>query len=74
MQTPAKYSNEFRLHDQVLSKTANQRIFVLKANEKPPEMFEAEFDKLCQSIDRRDYDSALYKVSVLVPSFRNMTS
>ena len=34
-------------------------------------MFEAEFDKLCQFIDNRDFSSAFNKVHVLVPTFKN---
>lgn len=58
--------------DEFVSKTINERIDVMKATEKPPVMFEVAFDKLCQSIDKRDYDSAFKNVSVLVPKFLNL--
>ena len=40
-------------------KTVNGRILVLREDENPPMIFEAEFDKLCQFIDNRDYGSAI---------------
>jgi FlaA1/EpsC-like NDP-sugar epimerase len=52
------------------AKTSNEMIVVLKENESPPVTFEAEFDTLCQSIDSRDYGSAISKIGVLVPTFR----
>jgi hypothetical protein len=55
-------------------KTDIERICVLKDNENPPVTFEEEFDKLCQSIDDRDYGSAMGKISVLVPTYRNVRS
>lgn len=69
-----KLFEEISLSDETVFKTENQRIFVLKAGENPPVMFEAEFDKLCQSIDNRDYSSAFNKISVLVPTFRSSSS
>ncbi|NLT13473.1 MAG: polysaccharide biosynthesis protein [Clostridiales bacterium] len=51
------------------AKTLNGRIFVLKESENPPMTFEMVFDKLCQSIDDRDYGSAFNKIGVLVPTF-----
>ena len=66
-----KLFEEISLSDETVSKTDNQRIFVLKANDNPPVMFEEEFDKLCQFIDSRDFKSAFNKVHVLVPTFTN---
>jgi FlaA1/EpsC-like NDP-sugar epimerase len=65
-----KLFEEICLSSEVVSKTDNQRIFVLKAGGGPPVMFEAVFDKLCQSIDNRDFVSAFSKVSTLVPSYK----
>jgi FlaA1/EpsC-like NDP-sugar epimerase len=65
-----KLFEEICLSDEVVSKTDNQRIYVLKAGGGPPVMFEAVFDKLCQSIDNRDFVSAFSKVSALVPSYK----
>lgn len=56
------------------AKTANERILVLNENENPPITFETEFDKLCQSIDSRDFSSAISKIGVLVPTFRCVRS
>jgi FlaA1/EpsC-like NDP-sugar epimerase len=50
-------------------KTVNGRILVLREDENPPMIFEAEFDKLCQFIDNRDYGSAISRIGVLVPTF-----
>lgn len=66
-----KLFEEISLSDEIVSRTENQRIYVLKAADNPPVMFEAEFDKLCQSIENRDYGTAFSKVGVLVPTFRN---
>lgn len=66
-----KLFEEISLTDEKVTKTANERIFVLKASDNPPVMFEAEFDKLCQSIDNRDFNLAFNKINVLVPTFRN---
>ncbi len=55
-------------------KTDIERICVIKDNENPPVTFEEEFDKLCQSIDDKDYGSAMGKISVLVPTFQNVRS
>jgi FlaA1/EpsC-like NDP-sugar epimerase len=65
-----KLFEEISLSDETVTKTMNERIFVLKAGDNPPVMFEAEFDKLCQSIDNRDFRSAFNKVGVLVPTFK----
>jgi FlaA1/EpsC-like NDP-sugar epimerase len=69
-----KLFEEISLSDETVSKTANERIFVLKAKYSPPLIFETEFDKLCQSIDQRDYSSAFSEVSTLVPTFPNTRS
>ena len=66
-----KLFEEISLSDETVTKTQNQRIFILKANDNPPVMFEAEFDKLCQSIDNKDFSSAFNKIGVLVPTFRS---
>lgn len=66
-----KLFEEISLTDETVTKTANERIFVLKASDNPLVMFEAEFDKLCQSIDNRDFNLAFNKINVLVPTFRN---
>jgi FlaA1/EpsC-like NDP-sugar epimerase len=66
-----KLFEEISLSDEIVSKTDNERIFVLKADGNPPVMFEAEFDKLCQSIDNRDFPAAFNEVGVLVPTFNN---
>lgn len=66
-----KLFEEISLTDETVSKTANERIFVLKANDSPPMVFEAEFDKLCQSIDNRDFNLAFNKINILVPTFHN---
>jgi FlaA1/EpsC-like NDP-sugar epimerase len=66
-----KLFEEISLSDEIVSKTDNERIFVLKADGNPPVMFEAEFDKLCQSIDNRDFPTAFNEVGVLVPTFNN---
>jgi FlaA1/EpsC-like NDP-sugar epimerase len=55
-------------------KADSERNSIIRENERPPVTFEEVFDKLCQSIDDRDYGSAMGKVSVLVPSFRNLRS
>ncbi|MEL4105825.1 nucleoside-diphosphate sugar epimerase/dehydratase [Oscillospiraceae bacterium WX1] len=65
-----KLFEELSLSDEIVSKTENQRIYILKANGSPPIIFEAEFDKLCQSIDNRDFGSAIKKVGILVPTFK----
>ncbi len=57
------------LPDDSVRNTENERIYVLEANENPPVTFEAAFDKLCQSIDCRDYGSAFNEVSILVPTY-----
>jgi FlaA1/EpsC-like NDP-sugar epimerase len=72
LRTAEKNGNENRPKNEFTGKTANERISVLQENENPPVTFEEEFDKLCQSIDDRDYGLALGKVSVLVPSFQNL--
>ncbi len=69
-----KLFEEISLNNESVSKTENDRIFILKANGKPPVLFEAEFDKLCQSIDNRDFPAAFSKVHVLVPTFRDKIS
>lgn len=51
------------------AKTTNGRILILREDEDPPMTFEAEFDKLCQFIDNRDYGAAIKKIGVLVPAF-----
>lgn len=66
-----KLFEEISLNDETVTKTENERIFVLKANDNPPVLFEAEFDKLCQSIDNRDFNLAFNKINVLVPTFQN---
>ena len=66
-----KLFEEISLCDEIVTKTANERIFVLKANDNPPVVFEAEFDKLCQFIDNKDFSSAFNKVGVLVPTFKS---
>ena len=66
-----KLFEEISLSDEIVTKTANERIFVLKANDNPPVVFESEFDKLCQYIDNRDFSSAFNKVGVLVPTFKS---
>jgi FlaA1/EpsC-like NDP-sugar epimerase len=66
-----KLFEEISLSDETVTKTENQRIFVLKASDNPPVMFEAEFDKLCQSIDNRAFSSAFNKIGILVPTFRS---
>ena len=66
-----KLFEEISLSDETVSKTDNQRIFVLKSSDNPPVVFEAEFDKLCQFIDNRDFSSAFNKVGVLVPTFKS---
>lgn len=72
--TAEKSMNEYRLPDDTVSSTSNEMIYVLKADQRPPVMFEAVFDKLCQSIDNRDDDSAFNKISVLVPTFHKVSS
>ena len=69
-----KLFEEISLDEEDVSKTDNNRIFVLKSTGKPPVLFEAEFDKLCQSIDNRDFGVAFSKVHILVPTFRNKKS
>ena len=65
-----KLFEEISLCDEIVTKTNSERIFVLNANDNPPVVFEAEFDKLCQYIDSRDFSSAFNKVGVLVPTFK----
>ena len=65
-----KLFEEISLNNEIVTRTKNKRIFILKANENPPVVFEAEFDKLCQSIDNRDFSSAFHKVGVLVPTYK----
>jgi FlaA1/EpsC-like NDP-sugar epimerase len=65
-----KLFEELSLSEEIVTKTENNRIYVLKANGNPPVKFEAVFDKLCQSIDNRDFPSAFSKVSMLVPTFK----
>lgn len=64
-----KLFEEISLSDEVVSKTQNERIFVLNANNKPAFIFEEEFDKLCQSIDKRDFHTAFNEVGLLVPTY-----
>jgi FlaA1/EpsC-like NDP-sugar epimerase len=66
-----KLFEEISLNEESVSKTGNDRIFILKANGNPPVLFEAEFDKLCQSIDNRDFNTAFNTVHVLVPTFKD---
>lgn len=67
-----KAANEKILEDKKTIKTLNDKICILKENENPPVTFEEIFDTLCQSIDSRDYGAAYSKISVLVPTFRNI--
>ncbi len=69
-----KLFEEISLTDETVTRTENDRIFILKASGKPPVLFEAEFDKLCQSIDNRDFSTAFSKVHILVPTFKEKTS
>ena len=69
-----KLFEEISLSDESVSKTDNNRIFLLKSNGKPPVLFEAEFDQLCQSIVNRDFNNAFNKVHVLVPTFKDRLS
>jgi FlaA1/EpsC-like NDP-sugar epimerase len=69
-----KLFEEISLTDETVTRTENDRIFILKASGNPPVLFEAEFDKLCQSIDNRDFNTAFSKVHVLVPTFRDKKS
>ncbi len=66
-----KLFEEISQSEESVTKTSNNRIFILKAGDNPPLLFEAEFEKLCQSIDKLDYNEAFSKVHVLVPTFRD---
>ena len=66
-----KLYEEIRLSEESVTKTDKERIFVLKAGQSAPSMFETEFDKLCQSIDENDFASAFKGVGLLVPTFNN---
>ncbi len=69
-----KLFEEINLNDETVTRTHNQRIFVMKSAEDPPIVFEAEFDKLCQSIDSRDFATAFKEVRTLVPTFKTKRS
>lgn len=67
-----KLYEEIRMSEESVSKTDNERIFVLKAGySSTPTMFETEFDKLCQSIDNNDFAAAFKGMGILVPTFDN---
>lgn len=67
-----KLYEELRLSEETVTKTSNDKIFMLKASyEAERAQIEANFDKLYAHIENKDYVMAYKQLKILIPSFNN---
>lgn len=65
-----KLFEELNLSGEIVDKTSNNRIFVMKRRKEDGQIpFDDLYDRLCRSIRENDYSSAFQCMSLLVPTF-----